>query len=241
MADPTAIPSTERQQADAVAAPVLTPELLSTVTAVWCTSSPGCTAARRPPSGSAGAISMYDAPSSAFFVSTAICGLDCRLPCLLRLKSLALYRRHHRRLVRRHRLPQLCRPVHLLAHVVHHLREQHQVLAARREAGLPGGAGQRITPEALVLQQPVADVEHLLRCGRDRQHLGQQQVGVERDGRDQVIDRYGGRLARGRRAAPPPAPPRRLPWPWCPPLSTCSRSSIPPRRRSAPGRTRTAR
>ena len=48
--------------------------------------------------------------------------------------------------------------------------------------------GKCIPFEILVLQQPVAAVEHLLRVGGGGKNLRQQLIGVESDGRHQIVD-----------------------------------------------------
>ncbi len=46
--------------------------------------------------------------------------------------------------------------------------------------------------EALVGDEPVARVEHFLRIGRGDQHLRQHRIGIERDRREQFLERFGG-------------------------------------------------
>ena len=106
----------------------------------------------------------------------------------LRLGAKPLHGRKHRRLVGVEHRAKLLRPVEIRAHHVDDGRELHERLHARPETGLDGLVLQRGALEVLVLEQPVAAVHHFLRVRGRGQDLAEQRVGVEGDGRQQLIE-----------------------------------------------------
>ena len=130
---------------------------------------------------------------------------------------------------------QLRGPGQVAGHVVDHLRERHQRHEARLEARLLGGLLQLAALQGRVLLQPRAELADLARVAGAEQHLREQLVGIERDGRQQLVEVGGVEPRRPAPAAPPRrAGPRRAGqhrqgheppdrarrpsiWPWSPP------------------------
>jgi hypothetical protein len=106
-----------------------------------------------------------------------------------RLVAQALDGIEHARLVGDERLAELGGPAELHAHHVHRLRELHQCTDRRSEARRSRGSVQRLALEFGVLQQPVAGIEHLLRVRRCDQQLRQHGIRVQRDRREELLER----------------------------------------------------
>ena len=108
------------------------------------------------------------------------------------LRAQPLHRIHHALLVVDERLPEFGSPPHLRAHHVHDFRGLQQAADRRREAHLLRGFVERIALQGLVLQQPVAGVQHFLGIrGRD-QHLAEHDIGVQRHRGKEFLHRLGG-------------------------------------------------
>lgn len=79
---------------------------------------------------------------------------------------------------------------------------------ARTERGLLRSLIQRIALQTLVLEQPVAGIEHLLGVHRGSENRTDELVGIKGDGRHQLLQRIpvprkpGSLRARGRQPAP---------------------------------------
>ena len=102
--------------------------------------------------------------------------------------------------VRRERFAETPRPGDVVRHVVDHLRKQGEDDEARLEAGLLGGILQRRARQLGVPDEPSAQLLDLRRVARAQQHLSEQLIGVERNGREQLVERVGGhRLLSSRR------------------------------------------
>ena len=98
--------------------------------------------------------------------------------------------RHDLGLLRRKGDANRLGPLDMLAHHLDDLREGDQRLDARIPGQRLQSLDQRIALELrmAVLLQPLRGLGDLLRVGRGHQHLREQLIGVERDGRDQLVD-----------------------------------------------------
>ena len=129
-------------------------------------------------------------------VSTSICSDDFRLPtsfACLRRRWIASSTPAWSAV---NAWPSSVVQLHFQAHHVDRFGKLDECPHRRREANGSRGVIQRRGLELLVLQQPVARVEHLLRIGRRNQDLRQHRIRVERDGREQFFERLG--VPRGR-------------------------------------------
>ena len=114
-----------------------------------------------------------------------------------RLTAKTLHGGEHCGLIGVHRRTELLRPVEVLAHHVDDGRELQQGTHAGAEAGLLGLGIERITGRFL-LQQPIAAVHHFLGMRRRAQQHPEQRIRIQRDRREQFLERRG-RHGLGRR------------------------------------------
>lgn len=88
-------------------------------------------------------------------------------------------------------LAQCLGPGQVAGHLVHHVAEGGQRLHARVPGLLVDGIGQRAGLERGVLLEPVLRGGDLLGIGGAGQHLRHELVGVQRDGRDHLVELLG--------------------------------------------------
>ena len=132
-------------------------------------------------------------------------GLDVLLRGALQLARLAgllaqaLDAGKNRRAVRRERLPQARRPLDLRRHALDDVGKDDDRRKAGVEPGLRGCLLQRAALERRIRRQPLVERGDPGRLGRTHQHLRQQRIRIEGDGREEPIElvRLGG--GRGRR------------------------------------------
>jgi hypothetical protein len=83
--------------------------------------------------------------------------------------------------------------VNVLGHHLHNARKGSQRDECGIEALLLRRIGKRLSRQRLVVRQPTGEVQNLLRAGRRRRDLREQGVGIERYGRQQLVELLGRR------------------------------------------------
>jgi hypothetical protein len=78
--------------------------------------------------------------------------------------------------------------VDILRHHLQHVGEGHQRNEGRVEALRLRGVRQLTAAQAGIVGKPVGDIENLLRIGRRGRDLRQQGIGIQRDGREKLIE-----------------------------------------------------
>ncbi len=106
----------------------------------------------------------------------------------LRLGAQPLYRVHHIRLLREHRIAHGLGPVELVAHHGENRRRAGERLDAVVPTLLADLGLEGVALQALVLAQPAVGLHHFQRIGRRRQHVRKQGVGIERNRRRECFE-----------------------------------------------------
>jgi hypothetical protein len=100
---------------------------------------------------------------------------------LFRLATQSLHCIQHALLIRRECGPELPGPIDVLAHHVHYGGKPHERAHRRTKTGFGRRRIQRVPLQVLVLQQPIAGIENLLRIHRCGQYLPHQLIRIECD------------------------------------------------------------
>ena len=108
----------------------------------------------------------------------------------LRPRAHPLHRGHHVGLLRQERIAQCRGPLDVLVQLRQHVRKGHQGLDAGVPILLPGRIHQLLARQIAIPLQPLPRLHNLQRVGARHQNLAQQRIGIERDGRHQVVQLF---------------------------------------------------
>ena len=116
-------------------------------------------------------------------------GLQCAL--VLRLLPHPLDGVHHVVLLVEEGVPELRRPLDVVGEPLHDIGNRRHRLDGRVPGLLRDGVRERLVLELLVLREPLLELDDLEGVGRRDERLGQQRIGVERDGGHQRVELVG--------------------------------------------------
>ncbi len=108
----------------------------------------------------------------------------------------ALHRIHHVVLLREKCIAKVGGPLDVFRQELDNIGQGSQSLDARVPVLLLYGIGQLFLIHALVLGQPLLQLNDLEGIGGGHQHLAEQRIGIERDRRDQRIELVRRKLGR---------------------------------------------
>ena len=128
---------------------------------------------------------------STVFVSTFTWSDDFRLPCVFCLLAHALDGVHHVFLLREKRVTEVGRPLDVFGQKLDGVGQGSQTLDAGVPVLLLYRFGHLLLIHALVLGQPLLQLNDLERIGGRYQYLAEQRIGVESDWRYQRIELVG--------------------------------------------------
>ena len=107
---------------------------------------------------------------------------------ILRLPAHPLHGVHHVGLLREEGVAEIGRPLDVVGEPLHDVGKRGQALDARVPVLLLDGVHQRLVLEVRVLRQPLLELHDLERIRGRREHLREERIRIESDGRDQRIE-----------------------------------------------------